>query len=75
LEYKKIRQNELQFLSLTGLSLAEFEELSADFSVELEAHMSKYTFEGKERVRVYRPRKTSNLPTVEDKLFFILDWT
>jgi hypothetical protein len=43
LEYKKIRQNELQFLSLTGLSPAEFEELSADFSFELEAYMSKYT--------------------------------
>jgi hypothetical protein len=72
LEYKKIQQNELQFLSLTGLSPIEFSELSADFSVELEAYMSKYTFEGKERVRVYKPRKRSSLPTVEDKLFFIL---
>ncbi|KAA6338234.1 hypothetical protein EZS27_013750 [termite gut metagenome] len=72
LEYKKIRQNELQFRSLTGLSPAEFEALSADFSLELEAYMSKYTFEGKERVRVYKPRKRSSLPTVEDKLFFIL---
>jgi hypothetical protein len=57
---------------LTGLSPAEFEELSADFSFELEAYMSEYTFEGKERVRLYKPRKRSSLPTVEDKLFFIL---
>ncbi|KAA6300303.1 MAG: hypothetical protein EZS26_003549 [Candidatus Ordinivivax streblomastigis] len=48
LEYKKIQQNELQFLRLTGLSPAEFEALSVDFSVEFEAYMSKYTFEGKE---------------------------
>ncbi|KAA6333590.1 hypothetical protein EZS27_018017 [termite gut metagenome] len=72
LEYKKIQQNELQFLSLTGLSPTEFEALSIDFSVELEVYMSKYTFEGKERVRLYKPRKGSSLPTVEDKLFFIL---
>jgi hypothetical protein len=72
LEYKKVEQNELQFLSLTGLSPAEFEGLSADCCVELEAYMSKYPFEGKERVRLYKPRKGSSLPTVEDKLFFIL---
>ncbi|KAA6338048.1 hypothetical protein EZS27_013908 [termite gut metagenome] len=72
MEYKKIQQNELQFLSLTGLSPTEFETLSIDFSVELEVYMSKYTFEGKERVRLYKPRKRSSLPTVEDKLFFIL---
>ncbi|KAA6328439.1 hypothetical protein EZS27_022668 [termite gut metagenome] len=72
MEYKKIQQNELQFRSLTGLSPAEFEALSVDFSVELRTYMSKYTFEGKERVRLYKPRKRSSLPTVEDKLFFIL---
>ncbi|KAA6318832.1 hypothetical protein EZS27_031203 [termite gut metagenome] len=72
MEYKKIQSNELQFRSLMGLSPAEFEVLSADFFVELEAYMSKYTFEGKERVRLYKPRKRSSLPTVEDKLFFIL---
>ncbi|KAA6315003.1 hypothetical protein EZS27_034471 [termite gut metagenome] len=67
-----MRHNELQFRNLTGLSPAEFEEPSVDFSLELEAYMSKYTFEGKERVRLYKPRKRSSLPTVEDKLFFIL---
>ncbi|KAA6335312.1 hypothetical protein EZS27_016446 [termite gut metagenome] len=72
LKYKKIQQDELQFRSLTGLSPTEFEELSVDFSVELEAYLSKYTFEGKERIRIYKPRKTSSLPTIEDKLFFIL---
>ncbi|KAA6316840.1 hypothetical protein EZS27_032912 [termite gut metagenome] len=62
----------MQFRSLTGLSPAEYEELSADFSVELEAYMNHYPFKGKRRVRVYKPRKNSSLPTVGDKLFFIL---
>lgn len=72
MDYNKIKNNELQFRSLTGLSTVEFEELSVDFSIDFEEFISRYTFEGKERVRVYKPRKTSSLPTIDDKLLFLL---
>jgi len=62
----------MQFRRLTGLSSSEFELLSADFRIEFEEFISKYTFEGKERLRWHKPRKTSSLPMIEDKLFFTL---
>lgn len=72
MDYTKIRNNELQFRSITGLSTAEFEELRADFSIEFEEFISRYTFERKERIRAYKPCKTSSLPTIDDKLLFLL---
>ena len=72
MKYSKIIENELQFRSLTGLSSSEFASLSSDFRVEFEEFISKYTFEGKERLRRYKPREISSLPMIEDKLFFTL---
>lgn len=42
------------------------------FFVEFNNYIHHFTIEGKPRVRVYKPRKTSNLPTIEDKLLFLL---
>ena len=72
MEYRKIRGNPAQFLSLTGLTIEEFDVLSKDFEYDLNEYLSHYTFEGKQRTRIYRPRKTSVLPTSDDKLFFTL---
>ena len=72
LNYKKIRNNPSQFLSLTGLSVEEFDLLSQDFSVEFQEYVTCYTYYGKPRLRLYKPRKTSTLPSIEEKLFFIL---
>ena len=72
MKYSKIIENELQFRSLTCLSSSEFESLSSDFRVEFEEFISKYIFEGKERLRRYQPRKTSSLTMIEDKLFLTL---
>lgn len=72
MKYRKIKRNPQQFLSLTGLEIAEFEALSKEFEVDLNNYLSKFTFLGKERIRVYKPRKTSLLPTAHEKLFFIL---
>ncbi len=56
MKYRKIKRNPQQFLSLTGLEIAEFEALSKEFEVDLNNYLSKFTFLGKERIRVYKPR-------------------
>jgi hypothetical protein len=72
LKYRKIRRNPAQFVSLTGLTIVEFDALVKDFEVDVKEYLSRFTFEGKPRIRVYKPRKTSVLPTTKDKLFFTL---
>jgi hypothetical protein len=57
---------------LTGLTVAQFDALAQDFEVDVIDHLSRFTFEGKPRIRVHKPRKTSTLPTIKDKLFFTL---
>jgi hypothetical protein len=72
LKYDKTRKNATQFLSLTGFSPAEFDELVIEFRVEWEQFSSHFTLEGKSRQRIALPRKTNVLPGVQDKLLFIL---
>lgn len=72
MKYRKIRRIPTQFLSLTGLTVAEFDALEQDFEVDVNDHLSRFTFEGKPRIRTHKPRKTSVLPTIKDELFFAL---
>jgi hypothetical protein len=72
MKYEKIKHNSSQLISLTGLNNNEFELLSEEFSVEFTSHIEQFTIEGKPRRRLYKPRRTSNLPTIDDKLFFTL---
>lgn len=72
MKYEKIKHNIPQLISLTGLNNAEFESLSEEFSIEFTNYITQFTMEGKARLRVYKPRKTSNLSTIEDKLLFLL---
>lgn len=72
MKYENIKHNTSQLVSLTGLTSSEFESLSAEFSVEFSAYITRFTIEGKPRVRAYKPRKTSNLASIEDKLLFTL---
>jgi hypothetical protein len=72
LKADKARKNPVQFLSLTGFSPEEFDELVSEFRNEWEQYSSHFTLEGKPRQRIALPRTTSVLPGVQDKLLFIL---
>lgn len=71
--YEKLVKSKTKFLSMTGSTKREFEALLPYFSRRFEAHMEIYTLEGKVRKRRgYIAYKSSPLPTIEDKLVFIL---
>jgi hypothetical protein len=72
MEYKRIKRNPSQFLSLTGLTLAQFSELLPSFETQWENYISHYTLEGKVRYRAPKRQVCPTLPTSEEKLFFIL---
>jgi hypothetical protein len=72
LKVDKARKNPVQFLSLTGFTPDEFDELVREFRNEWEHYSNHFTLEGKPRQRVTLPRITSVLPGVQDKLLFIL---
>lgn len=72
LKYDRTKKNTTQFLSLTGFTPAEFDELVIEFRVEWEQFSSHFTLEGKPRQRIALPRRANVLPGVQDKLLFIL---
>jgi len=73
--YKEIVRNKTEFLALTGYTKEEFEALLPHFERYFEAYISEYTLEGKRRKRrAYVPYRNSPLPTIEDKLVFILNY-
>lgn len=74
MNYTKIRLNEKQFLSLTSLSVSEFDELLPIFGAEWTAFISKKKLNGKPRLRRYAPRKADSLLSDAEKLFFILTY-
>ena len=58
---------------MTGYTVEEFEALLPHFRVEFEKHVAVYRLDGKKRTkRRYSEYKNSPLPSVEDKLLFIL---
>ena len=73
LSYNKLQDRPREFLAATGLTLAEFEKLSPAFQV---AYEKKYppdrTREGKTRERRAGAGAKGHLPTLADKLLFIL---
>ena len=74
MRYKEVKRDEVQFASLAGMSVLEFEWLHNLYAVEWEHYISRYTLTGEERTRAHRTRKDSQLPTTEDQLLFILHY-
>ncbi len=73
ISYKKLSRNPRKFLAMTGYTGEEFEALLPYFRVEFENHVAVYRLDGKKRTkRRYSEYKNSPLPTIEDKLLFIL---
>lgn len=73
LRYAQIAQNESKVLALTGLTCHEFQELVPVFQASFERYLQAQTLEGLTRLgRAYTTYRNSPLPTIEDKLLFIL---
>lgn len=73
LRYEKLSKYHRKFLALTGYTVEEFEALLPHFQVEFEKYVAVYRLDGKVRnKRRYSAYKNSPLPSIEDKLLFIL---
>jgi hypothetical protein len=71
--YTRLSQKPTQFHALTGYTLAEFHALLPAFVASFQAYVQEYTLPGKKRrQRRYTTYRNSPLPTMEDKLLFIL---
>lgn len=74
-KYEETVKRPRQFLAMTGYTVEEFEHLAPTFGECFYDHMETYRLDGKLRgKRPYVDYKNSPLPTVEDKLFFILSY-
>jgi hypothetical protein len=73
ISYVAVSANPIQFLALTGYTVAEFQALLPHFSAQFELAMATRTLDGKARhTRGYSTYANCPLPTMADKLFFIL---
>lgn len=73
LRYQELSKYPRKFLAMTGYTVAEFEALLPYFQVEFEKHVAIYRLDGQKRSkRRYSEYKNSPLPSVADKLLFIL---
>ena len=71
--YENLKDKPKRFLSLTGYTLEEFAALLPHFSQRFLAYVETHTLEGTPRKkRKYTAYQNSCLPSLEDKLLFIL---
>jgi hypothetical protein len=72
LRFANIKENPEKILSLTTLTIKEFEMLLISFSGVYNYKMKYFNFDNTVRQRAYSEKENAVLKTVEDKLFFIL---
>lgn len=73
LRYQDIAENETKLLALTGLTQPEFQHLVPHFASSFADALQGQTVEGYDRIgRAYTTYRNSPLPSIEDKLLFIL---
>lgn len=72
MDYSKIRNNPKQFKAVTSFSVEEFDDLLALFSPVWNHYIERFNLDGSVRRRKYSPRAQDQLPTTQEKLFFIL---
>lgn len=71
--YKELAKHPSKFLALTGYTDEEFQVLLPYFRVQFEQYVSSNRLDGRPRTkRRYTTYQNSPLPTIEDKLLFIL---
>ncbi len=74
-KYKEYAEKPTEFLALTGYTREEFDALLPHYGKNYYDWMKIYRLDGKARgKRNYSDYKNSPLPTIEDKLFFILNY-
>lgn len=76
MDYQKIRENHHQFINLTSLTVEEFDALLPVFKRHWIKYRRYHTLEGKKcKLPNLKPGKdTKTLPTVGEKLFFLLSY-
>jgi len=71
----KIKQNSSQFLSMTSLTVEEFEILLDEFDIHCTEYFTYYTLQGKPRTKfISKEQKNTSLKGCEMKLFFLLSY-
>ncbi len=71
--FTDVQARPTEFLDLTSLTLAEFQQLVPPFETAFQAHLAAWRLDGKPRTaRRFTVYKNCPLPTPEDRLFFIL---
>src|SRR4029453_7771187 len=71
--FTDVQARPTEFLDLTSLTLAEFQQLVPPFEAAYHAHLVAWRLDGKPRTaRRFTVYKNCPLPTPEDRLFFIL---
>jgi hypothetical protein len=75
LRYASEKDKTNRIVTLTSLTVEQFEQLVEPFEQAFVRYMSEWTMEGKPRTaRAYTPYANSPLPTPEDRLFFLLSY-
>mgnify|MGYP000860384911 CR=1 FL=1 len=75
MNYSEIRQNQTQFLSLTSLTIAEFDYMCHEFDIDWQKYYRYHTLEGKKRAfPSYCEHGNSQLSGTCTKLFFLLNY-
>ncbi len=73
LRYQDIASKEKDLLAMTGYTQQEFTAMLPQFQKSYDEYLTRYTIEGYERVgHIPTPYHNSPLPTIEDKLLFVL---
>src|SRR3954451_12467519 len=73
--FTDVQARPTEFLDLTSLTLAEFQQLVPPFEAAYHAHLAAWRLDGKPRTaRRFSVYKNCPLPTPEDRLFFILTY-
>src|SRR6266700_1163385 len=75
LQFTDIQDRPTEFLDVTSLTLEEFQQLVPPFEAAFQAHMTAWRLDGKPRTaRRFTVYQTCPLPTLEDRLLFILTY-
>ena len=71
--FSDVQARPTEFLDMTSLTLAEFQQLVPPFEAAFQAHMAAWRLDGKPRTaRRFTVYENCPLPTPEDRLLFIL---
>ena len=75
LRYAREKDKSNRIVTLTSLTVEQFEQLVEAFEQAFVRYMSNWTMEGKPRTaRAYTPYTNSPLPSPEDRLLFVLSY-